>query len=1201
MAELAQGEPGVGSQTLRELQPTVFVGLGGTGKEVLLRVRRQILSTRWKSLRLANLTKFPIAQFMYFDVDTQAAQESDRAAASDLLGNAVRFSPSETLQKFLDLQLFLNSRKAYPLIDEFFPNQELHGINVLHGAAQIRVLSRLYFFQHYGEFRSMLTAKARAAVASLQNREYMEKLGLKVDAANRYRVVIVASAAGGTGSGSFLDVGYLASSLQDPPPESVTLVLMLSGAFHDANITRVNANSFAALRELEGCMRNPESPRYVTRWSPNDEPLGQIYPYKDVYLIDSANLLRERTNNKDELFAMIASILFEDFGSSEFAQHKRSVATNNQNFKAHPYKPPMPAGYEGALAYSAAYSSFGQATLETTSRRLFERRNYALSIEMLQGFYGLGESRKAHTVTDEQLNEFLANQLHLDEIGYTVLADRRIRRFFPRPPAQLPPSLKLYSLVRRLLAKPDGSTLLKGVLERVEGALDTVKGSADFSQWKERVEDAFKDLEASLHGLVGSKDAAPRAREIEDAALRLKQDWTATGTLGIRGDVYRMVEDHQRGGIHYALDLLRQIKDRVGDRKHGVIGTLDEARIDFKAWAEKCQQALFDVPLHNLTELSGRHAHSHGALILAEGVKPLMSKYAELQLYALACGKAIELLESLSSEFIGRSDTQRDDGTPLWTGLLGEIDEGRRSLIDMIGELRREVAHLDDRRESPMRKYVEDGYKFSDPPSLEVVTRWAQQAFEHLHLDTGAIFEQLGTPEGKLKLMEDLRQWVRDQYQREEQELPSVAQALRALGDRARGELENLMHCAAPWVDADTQRMDGFKSEQCKMFIAVTEKSAFEHDFGTIVDSARPAGIQVSVVESNAPGKLICYSELSGIPLNTLTPVRSTYFEAYKRERDGMPLHNHRDYVRFPNPIVPDQAAINAQAETVKIYLQSIVFGILQRGSEPTRGETDDRAHGYFIQRKPGEWSSIGVERRILDAVSSENLALLRERVDEFDGQLQPIQCLALAALFRYYQRLVYPKTVVADYYQQDHEITRFESAVAGWLSREYLARYTGTLMDPGERQHAEQLVEAIQQRIDKWSREVPGSRADIASNGAKPTIRAKRSLLIDAFSEERLKQLLGPSEPGQPLAPSGPAPGARSPPPPAAQYHLAIDGKAVGPFAVEELRRRAAEGSFSRKTLVWVDGLSDWTQADHIAELSPLFDAGRRPPPLPN
>lgn len=62
--------------------------------------------------------------------------------------------------------------------------------------------------------------------------------------------------------------------------------------------------------------------------------------------------------------------------------------------------------------------------------------------------------------------------------------------------------------------------------------------------------------------------------------------------------------------------------------------------------------------------------------------------------------------------------------------------------------------------------------------------------------------------------------------------------------------------------------------------------------------------------------------------------------------------------------------------------------------------------------------------------------------------------------------------------------------------------------------------------------------------------------------------------------------------------WHVAIDGEAKGPFGRGHLGRLAAEGGFTRETLVWTPGQDGWLPADEVAELARLFTA--MPPPLP-
>ena len=73
-----------------------------------------------------------------------------------------------------------------------------------------------------------------------------------------------------------------------------------------------------------------------------------------------------------------------------------------------------------------------------------------------------------------------------------------------------------------------------------------------------------------------------------------------------------------------------------------------------------------------------------------------------------------------------------------------------------------------------------------------------------------------------------------------------------------------------------------------------------------------------------------------------------------------------------------------------------------------------------------------------------------------------------------------------------------------------------------------------------------------------------------------------------------------QSPPPiPAAKvYHLAINGQQHGPFPTEALQPYIQNGQLTADTLVWCQGMANWTPAGQVADLASLF--GSTPPPLP-
>lgn len=83
-------------------------------------------------------------------------------------------------------------------------------------------------------------------------------------------------------------------------------------------------------------------------------------------------------------------------------------------------------------------------------------------------------------------------------------------------------------------------------------------------------------------------------------------------------------------------------------------------------------------------------------------------------------------------------------------------------------------------------------------------------------------------------------------------------------------------------------------------------------------------------------------------------------------------------------------------------------------------------------------------------------------------------------------------------------------------------------------------------------------------------------------------------SNPSQQHAASAAAP----PLPDQAAFHVAIDGQAAGPFNMAGLKQLVQSGKLTRETLVWKQGMENWTAAGQIPELQNLFAAA--PPPLP-
>lgn len=78
-----------------------------------------------------------------------------------------------------------------------------------------------------------------------------------------------------------------------------------------------------------------------------------------------------------------------------------------------------------------------------------------------------------------------------------------------------------------------------------------------------------------------------------------------------------------------------------------------------------------------------------------------------------------------------------------------------------------------------------------------------------------------------------------------------------------------------------------------------------------------------------------------------------------------------------------------------------------------------------------------------------------------------------------------------------------------------------------------------------------------------------------------------------------GAAPAGGPPPiPGAAAWYAAVNNQQVGPLDEAGLKEKIAAGQISRQTLIWKNGMAQWTPAERVMELSNLF--ANVPPPLP-
>lgn len=77
-------------------------------------------------------------------------------------------------------------------------------------------------------------------------------------------------------------------------------------------------------------------------------------------------------------------------------------------------------------------------------------------------------------------------------------------------------------------------------------------------------------------------------------------------------------------------------------------------------------------------------------------------------------------------------------------------------------------------------------------------------------------------------------------------------------------------------------------------------------------------------------------------------------------------------------------------------------------------------------------------------------------------------------------------------------------------------------------------------------------------------------------------------------------------PPIPTTMFHVVIDGEAKGPFDITALSRMISDGTVTKESFVWSNGMADWVKADTVEVIRALFNTtiqapSNNIPPIPS
>lgn len=387
----------VSNQQTRAIKRTIIIGLGGTGRDILMRIRRFIID------KYGKLNNLPIVSFIHIDTDRNAFNSSGLPAGNTYHGEDILLQSAERVfisMNAQDVNNLVRDLEHKPLFDSPYshieswldPRLKKQITSIETGAGGIRPIGRLAFFHNYNQIKEAVESAERRTAGK---EAFMFGKGFNVE--DGLNVFIVGSVCGGTGSGIFLDVAYTLRHLFQQTTEYTSFGYLVISPKLYGDTSIMKANTYAALKELdhytidgntfEACY---DKQNFVIV-SENRKP------FDFTYLVSNRTSGGYKIDNKSKLCNVIAYKIFLDF-ADELAF---SIKSNRDNFKD-----PMRRKDGHPFQMCRGYMTFGLARIYFTRDRIVQIALNRLTLKLLNFWLeGFGQSPDGR----ELLNQFLSN------------------------------------------------------------------------------------------------------------------------------------------------------------------------------------------------------------------------------------------------------------------------------------------------------------------------------------------------------------------------------------------------------------------------------------------------------------------------------------------------------------------------------------------------------------------------------------------------------------------------------------------------------------------------------------------------------------------------------------------------------------------------------------------------------------------------
>lgn len=386
----------------QEVTRTVCIGLGGTGRDILMRLRRLIID------RYGKLENFPIISFLHIDTDVQGGYVTGLKTGDRYRGEDIGFRSHEQVFVSIsqdDIARFIRNAQnrdprrmgPYDHILRWFDPQLLQNArSIEQGASGIRAIGRLAFFWNYS--RIMSAVESAKVYTRGHDALLLQQQDLRVSPGES-NIFVTGSLCGGTGSGMFLDVAY--SLKQNYEGNTVTGYFVISPElYREGQSTRMQASTYAALMELDHFSQKETSFQSFYDLSDRTSFLETTNPpFNFLYLVgNSTTGLQYQVGSKDTLCNVIAQVIALDF-YSEVGVRSQSNLNNVQGFLIREDNHPCGS--------TQRYLSFGLASIYYPHDRIYSIAIKKVAQKLIHFWInGLPKNVDPQSLPQKLLNDF---------------------------------------------------------------------------------------------------------------------------------------------------------------------------------------------------------------------------------------------------------------------------------------------------------------------------------------------------------------------------------------------------------------------------------------------------------------------------------------------------------------------------------------------------------------------------------------------------------------------------------------------------------------------------------------------------------------------------------------------------------------------------------------------------------------------------